>query len=842
MPDTLERAMKNCMHFLRKLCPTLALLAAALHPFPSSAQTPVLTYHGDATRSGLYDTETLLTPANVNSTQFGKLFSYPVDGMVDNQPLYVPNVSIAGGTHNVVYVTTQHDSVFAFDADNPGSGAPLWQTSFINPSGGITTVPIGDEGCSFVGFTEIGIMGTPVINLTTGGSTATGTLYVVAKTKEVTGTTTNYVFRLHALDITTGLEQFGGPVVISASIIAPDGSTVNFTPLSQFQRSALLLQNDVVYVAFGSNGCDMNATGWLFAMDSGIASGVLQQLTVFDTAPDQAWGDSIWMSGGGPAGDGNGNVFLATANGVFDFNTGGPDLGDSILQFNYSSGALQLEDYFTPYNQDYMGDNDKDLGSGGVMLLPTQPGPNPNLLVQGGKVGAIYLVNRNAGSMGGYNPTLNSCLQSLLGALGPLFSTPTYWNNTVYFTAYNDYIKGFSLNNGLLSTSPTVATNRTYSGSSSFISANGSTNGILWAVFGPTEPALYAFDATSLIELYNSTEDKSRDTLGPVVHFVPSVVANGKLYIGTASTSNGSALLAYGLLPNLTPTGGNNQSGTVGTQLPVTLTVQAVNSLGVGVPGVTVNFSGGAGGTFSNPSSVTDSTGTVYTAFTLPNKAQTLTLVAAATGYVSTTLTEVAAPGPPVSIGAVSGANQTATAGSPLPAPIVMKLKDQYGNGVPGLPVTFTGGAGGSFSANPVTTSSTGTATVSYTLPRKAETVNITASYSTLTPVHIQEHGVAGTPTTQTLVSGNTQSGPPNTQLTNPLVVEVTDTYGNPVAGVSVSFSDNGAGGIFSSDPVTTGSNGQASVNYTTSSQAGTCNITASATNVNSVMFTETVQ
>jgi hypothetical protein len=259
------------------------------------------------------------------------------------------------------------------------------------------------------------------------------------------------------------------------------------------------------------------------------------------------------------------------------------------------------------------------------------------------------------------------------------------------------------------------------------------------------------------------------------------------------------------------------------------------------VPGVTVNFSGGAGGTFSNPSSVTDSTGTVYTAFTLPFKAQTLTITAAATGYLSTTLTEVAAPGSPTSIVTVSGANQTGTAGSPLPAPVVVKLKDQFGNGVPGLSVTFTGGAGGSFSANPVTTSATGTATVSYTLPKKAETVNLTASYSSFV-IHIQEHGVAGTPTTQTVVSGNNQTGPPSTQLTNPLVVEVTDTYGNPVAGVSVSFSDNGAGGTFSSDPVTTASNGLASVNYTTSSQAGTANITASANNVNSVMFTETVQ
>ena len=833
-------AARQGLGFLRMLCPALVLLAAALQPLSSSGQAPVLTYHGDATRSGLYDNETLLTPANVNSTQFGKLFSYPVDGIVDGQPLYVPNVSISGTTHNVVFVTTQHDSVFAFDADNPGSGTPLWQVSFINPSAGVTTVPSTEQGCTFTGFTEIGIMGTPVINLTTGSNGNTGTLYVVAKTKEVSGSTTNYFSRLHALDITTGLEQFGGPVVISASIVAPDGNTVTFNPLLQFQRPALLLQNDVVYVAYGSNGCDITATGWLFAMDSGISSGVLQQLAVMDMAPDQAWGDSIWMAGGGPAGDGNGNVFLATANGIFDFSTGGADIGDSILEFSYAGGTLNLEDYFTPYNQGYMADNDKDLGSGGVMLLPTQAGPYPNLLVQSGKLGTIYLVDRDPGNMGRYNPTSNSCLQSLTGALGPLFSTPTYWNNTVYFTAFNDYVKGFSLNNGMLSTSPTVATNRTYSGSASFISANGSTNGILWAVFDPKAPTLYAFDATSLISLYNSGENSSRDTLGTVVHFVPPMVANGKLYIGTGSTSSANKLIAYGLLAYLTPTAGNHQNGTVGTILPVTLSVQAVNSLGAGVPNVTVKFSGGAGGTFSNSSSVTDSTGTVYTSYTLPKKAQTLTLSATATGYLTTSLTEVAAPAAPSTMVTVSGVNQTGTAGSPLPAPIVVRLKDQYGNGVPGLPVTFSGP--GTFSANPVTTDSTGSASVSYTLPRKAEIVFVTASYSTLTPLHIKEQGVAGNPTTQTLVSGNNQTAPPNTQLTSPLVVEVSDMYGNPVTGASVSFSDNGAGGMFSADPVITGSNGQASVNYTTSSQPGAVSITASGNSVNSVMFTETVQ
>ena len=822
--------------FLRKLCPALVLLVFALHPLSSSGQTPVLGYHADATRSGLYDTETHLTPANVNSTQFGKLFSYAVDGLVVSQPLYVPNVPIGGNNYNVVYVTTQHNSVYAFDADNnPNSPVPLWHVNLG------TSIPIAQQGCYEDGFQEVGIMGTPVINLTTGANGAAGTLYVVAKTNP------GYVFMLHALDITSGAEQFSGPVqIVLPSYNAPNGNTISFPAQNQYQRPGLVLQNNVVYVAFGSNGCDFTSIGWMFAMDSGLASGTLQQLAGFPFAPDEAWGDNVWMSGDGPAADGDGNVFLATANGVFDFSTGGPDLGDSILQMTYTPGVspnpLYVEDYFTPYNQADMGDNDLDLGSGGVMFLPPQTTGPPNLLVEAGKTGTIYLVDRDMGSMGEFDSTMPSCsaVECITSAVGAVYSTPTYWNNgtntVVYFSAYGDLIKGFTLSNGMLSTSPTVTTTRVYSGSVPLISANGTTNGILWSVINPVTQTLYAFDATSLIQLYNSGQVKSRDGLGVTAHFDTPIVANGRVYVGA-----NKQLEVFGLLPYLTPTAGNNQNGTVGTTLPVTLSVQAVNSLGVGVPGVTVNFSGGKSGTFSNPTTVTDSTGTAYTTYKLPTKSQTLSLSATATSYLTASLTEVAAPGPAASMITVSGANQTGTAGSPLPAPIVVKLKDQYGNGVPGLPVSYTGGGGGKFSANPVTTDSTGSATVSYTLPTKAETITITASYSTFA-VHIKEQSVAGNPTTQTLVSGNNQTGPPNTQLTNPLVVEVADTYGNPVAGASVNFSDNGAGGMFSADPVITGSNGQASVNYTTSSQAGAVSITASVNDVNSVVFTETVQ
>lgn len=711
-----------------------ALLAVAFGVVPlfSAAQTPVLTYHGDNSRSGAVTSETLLTPANVNSKQFGKLFPpYTVDGFIVGQPLYLPNVQIpASGVHNVVYVATQHDSVFAFDADNPGSGAPLWQTSFINPANGVTTVPISVQGCKNTGYTEVGIMGTPVID------TVTGTLYVVAKTL-VSGSA---VFQLHALDVTTGLDKFGGPTTISGSVLSTSGNTVTFNPLPQFQRPALLLNNGVLEIGFGSNGCDLNAQGWLLAYDSGVSSGMLQQLAVFNASPNTTYGASIWQSGIGPAADSEGNVFFATANGTFDFYTGGPDLGDSVLKMSYSSGTLGVEDYFTPYNQSVMAAKDLDLGSGGVLLLPTQPGSDPNLLVAGGKTGTIYLVDRD--NLGQYNSGSNQNLQTLAGAVGPIYSSPVYWNNTVYYAANNDLIKGFglSLNNlgwSALSTTPTITSAiKVAAAGVPAISSNGLSSGILWVPLNPSNPYLAAYDATTLLQLYNSSQVSGRDTLGGVAHFVTPLIANGKVYVGTKTQ-----LVAYGIFPFLSTTGGNRQSGIVGTTLPVPLSVQAVNSSGIGVAGVGVSFSdGGKGGTFNPQNATTDNTGTATTVYTLPAKPQSLTITALASGYLQTSFSATAVVGPPTGIGPVSGQNQYGPAGTQLPNPIVVRLRDHNNNSVPGLPVSFSdSGAGGSFSANPVTTGANGQASVFYTLPPVAKKVTITASYSTL-KVNITEN------------------------------------------------------------------------------------------------------
>ena len=350
---------------MKSLClATLILSLAAL----ASAQVRVTTFHNDNSRTGQNTSETILTPANVHVTTFGKLFSQAVDGFVYAQPLYVPNVSIPSkGTHNVVYVATEHDSVYAFDADNnTGSNAsPLWKTSFINPSQGITTVSSNDVGCSDL-IPEIGVTGTPVID------TASGTLYVVAKTKE----RGKFVQRLHALDIATGAEKFGGPVVIRAKVKGSGDGSVNgfitFDPLRHSQRPGLLLQSGAVYIGWASH-CDIGPYhGWIMSYDTQT----LAQKAVWNSTPDAGLG-GFWASGAGLAADARFNLFVASGNGTFDVDGGGRDFGDSIIKLPLpTTNRFKVSDYFTPYDQDSLENGDVDLGSGGVLLLPDQTGPH----------------------------------------------------------------------------------------------------------------------------------------------------------------------------------------------------------------------------------------------------------------------------------------------------------------------------------------------------------------------------------------------------------------------------------------------------------------------------------
>jgi hypothetical protein len=393
---------------------------------------------------------------------------------------------------------------------------------------------------------EIGITGTPVVD------PVSGTLYVVAKTREVIGAATTYVQRLHALDIATGAEKFGGPVVIEASVPGTgDGSaggTVAFDPLRQNQRPALLLNNGVVYIGFAAHAEVPPWHGWMLGYDATT----LQQVMAYnDTA--NGYGGGIWQNGGGPSADSAGNLYFATGNGTFDANSGGIDYGDSSLKL---SPAATVVDYFTPHDQANMQVNDLDLGSAGpVLLLDQGSGSFPHLLISAGKGGTIYVINRD--NMGHYNPTNDSqIVQSLTAAFQNgssdtgNFSSPVYFSGSVYFGAVNDGIKQFQLTNGLLSTAPLSQSADTYQnrGGTFAISADGTSNGILWAVQdnGAGAPGvLHAYDAANLaIELYNSNQAGSRDALDVAAKSNIPLVANGRIFIASKS-----ALTVYGLLP-----------------------------------------------------------------------------------------------------------------------------------------------------------------------------------------------------------------------------------------------------------------------------------------------------
>ena len=501
-------------------------------PPPPAAVGIILTQRNDNARTGQNLIETTLTPTNVTSVSFGKLFSYPVDGAIYGQPLYVQDLTIgAQGVRNVVYVATQHDSVYAFDADQKSPGT-LWTVNFTNSANSVTTVPCADEPqtCQFMG-TEIGISSTPVIDL------STKTLFVCAFTKESGA----YIHRLHALDLTTGAEKFGGPVVVQAT--APgngggsSGGNLAFNAFKHLQRAALLLVNGVVYLTFASYDDSPPYHGWVLGYDSQT----LASVSALNLTANGGYG-GIWQSGVGPAADASGNVYVITGNGTFDANTGGANFGDSFVKLQPSGNSLAVADYFTPNNQAMLSTSDDDLGSGGPLLLPEQTSSHPHLILSGGKQGTLYLVDRD--NMGHFKAADNSqIVQSLVGVVKPIFSGPAYWENKVYIAGVKDTIKQFSLDTGLLSTAPVSQSTATFGfpGAELAVSANGSANGILWALenaaYRIQAPAvLHAYDANDVShELYNSTQAGTRDTLGFGVGFSVPSVANGKVYVGTLS-------------------------------------------------------------------------------------------------------------------------------------------------------------------------------------------------------------------------------------------------------------------------------------------------------------------
>jgi len=495
------------------------------------AQTSVLMYHNDPQGTGQNLHEKVLTPSNVGSGQFGRRFSYPVDGYVYAQPLYVPGLAIPGkGSHDVVFVATEHDSVYAFDAtSNAGANAgPLWHVSFIDPAASITTVPQADVfNCSQI-VPEIGITGTPVIDL------ASGTLYVVAMTKEPFPSTTGlgYAHRLHALDILTGAEKRS--VFIQASVpgTGERGTTVTFIPRNYKQRPGLLLLNGVVYTAWSSH-CDQGTYhGWLIGYDAQT----LQQVSVYNSTPNGGQG-SFWASGAAPTADAFNNIYLISGNGTFDAQSGGPDLGESFIKLSTGAG-LSVADYFAPFNQAELNSNDLDTGSSGALLLPDGIGSasHPHLLVSAGKEGRIYLLDRD--NMGHFQPGSDSqIVQSLPGAVGGLFGVPAYFNNQIYFSGSGDALKAFHVTAGLLSTSPVSQTAVAFGfpGTVPSISANGNSNGIVWVA----EPSarLRAYDAADL------TKELFSGSLGTHVKFSVPTIANGKVYVGTQDS-----LVVFGLI------------------------------------------------------------------------------------------------------------------------------------------------------------------------------------------------------------------------------------------------------------------------------------------------------
>ena len=497
----------------------------------------MLTYHNDNLRTGQNVNESILTTANVNSSTFGKLFSLPVDGPIFAQPLYMPGVTVGTQVHNLVFVATEHDSVYAWDADTT-STTPVWHTSFINPAGGVTAIPCAEAAgndCATI-TPEFGITSTPVID------SSTGTLYVVASTKEVSGSTTSYVYRLHALSVTTGQEKFGGPVVIQAT-----SGSATVVPIQQLQRPGLLLLNGVVYIGFGSHGDTSPWYGWLL----GYNASTLQRAMVFNTAPVGGEG-AIWQSGCGPAADASGNIYFNTGNGPFDVNTGGVDYGDSVVKLNSAGTVL---DYFTPYNQATLDATDSDVGSSGLVLLPDQTGTYAHVLIGAGKQGVIYSVNRDG--MGKYNASSNQNIQSLAGlSTSGLFGSPAYWNGNVYFAAWNDYLRAFQVSNGTVALTSHSSVTLAFPGATPSVSSNGTSNGIVWiiqenvpndtVITNPPTAVLRAYDATNLAnELYDSTQAAgNRDAAGGAVKFAVPTVANGKVYVG-----NSNQITVYGLLP-----------------------------------------------------------------------------------------------------------------------------------------------------------------------------------------------------------------------------------------------------------------------------------------------------
>jgi len=509
-------------------------------PAPTSV-TDVVTYHNDVARTGQNLQETTLTTSNVNSSSFGKLFTATVDGVIDAEPLYLSRVSLPSqGTHNVLYAVTENDSVYAFDAD---SGTQLWKVSLLKSG----ETPSGDFGCGQIS-PQIGITSTPVIDRHSGPN---GTIYVVAMSQ----TSSTYFQRIHALDITTGQEQFGGPFAVQASYPGQGDNSQNgsviFDPKQYAERQGLLLLNQVVYTAWTSH-CDSRPyTGWLI----GYNENTLAQTSVLNLTPNGEEG-SIWQSGAGMASDGS-NLYFLDANGTFDTTLNGNgfpqngDFGQAFLKVSTNSNQLAVADYFEMSNGPTESADDTDFGSGGALLLPAMQdsgGTTRNLAVGAGKDSNIYIVDRS--NMGKFHASGNQIYQEIDGALsGGMWAMPAFFGNSLYFGSVGNNLLQFNFSQAKLSTSPASKSSNSfqYPGTTPSISANTSTNAIVWAIeHSDPNDVLHAYDATNLAqELYNSSQASGqRDQFGQASHFGTPMIVNGKVYVGTTTNVTAFGLLA----------------------------------------------------------------------------------------------------------------------------------------------------------------------------------------------------------------------------------------------------------------------------------------------------------
>jgi hypothetical protein len=607
----------------------LALLGMLLSIAGTARAQNVLTQHNDISRSGANNSETILTPSNVNTSSFGKLFSQSVDAQIYAQPLYVSGVAISGkGTHNVVFVATENDSIYAFDADNNGgaNASPLWKITLLDgahgAASGATAIPQADLSTADI-YPIIGITGTPVIDA------STGTLYVVGKTKE-SGT---YVQRLHAIDITTGNEKFGGPVPLSASVTGngngSSGGTLNFDPKWENNRAGLLLLNGIVYLPFAAHGDNGPWHGWILSYNATT----LKQTGAW-SASANGIGGGIWMSGSALAADNNnpngtspgGRMFVSTGNGTFDANkpfTSTMDYGDSLVRLELTNGAMKVADAFTPSNQDSLNSQDKDVASGGVLLLPDQStGGHTHLLVQLGKEGRVYVVDRD--NMGGFNSSDQIVQEFYLNSTGwGLWGMPAYGNNSVYIWSTSDNLKSYPVSAGKIPTTASKTGSQTagFPSPTPSITSNNGSGPIVWTVQTDNydsagSAVLRAHDATNLgTTLYTSTSNSARDTPGASVKFVVPTVTNGKVYVGTAN-----ALAVYGLIN--------------GAQQAAAPSISPAGKSFTGTVSVTITDSTPNASIFYSTTGTATTSSTPYTGPITVGTTQTISAIASAPGFL----------------------------------------------------------------------------------------------------------------------------------------------------------------------------------------------------------------